>query len=144
MFGGTLWLGTWAAQEGRFSWHQAVDFKAMGQGMPLEVYYDETGDLAYVSTASPGNLNVFDISDPTDPKLIHAIPTAGGAHHMAFSEDRRYAFVQNSLLNLPGLHDGSISVVDLEKGEVVGSIDVLKEQGLTPNNIALLKEGHAH
>jgi hypothetical protein len=63
---------------------------------------------------------------------------------MVFSEDGRYAFVQNSFLNLPDMHDGSISVVDLEKGEVVGSVDVLKEQNLTPNNIVLLMDGHSH
>jgi hypothetical protein len=34
--------------------------------------------------------------------------------------------------------------VDLQKGEVVGSVDVLKEQNLTPNNIVLLKDGHSH
>jgi DNA-binding beta-propeller fold protein YncE len=144
MYAGTLWLGSWKPQEGGFSWEQVVDFKAMGQALPLEIYYNQTADRAYVSTASPGHLNVFDISEPADPKLLHAVPTAGGAHHMVFSEDGRYAFVQNSFLNLPDMHDGSISVVDLEKGEVVGSVDVLKEQNLTPNNIALLKEGHSH
>jgi hypothetical protein len=55
--------------------------------------------------------------------------------------------VQNNLLSLPGLSDGSISVVDMEKGESIASIDTLKNQGLNPNCIILLPEwssGHGH
>ena len=48
-------------------------------------------------------------------------------------------FVQNSLLNLDGISDGSITVIDLEKGgQVMGSIDTLKAQGFNPNCIMLL------
>lgn len=51
----------------------------------------------------------------------------------------RYLFVQNSLLNLEGMSDESLTVIDLEKGgKVVGSIDTLKTQGLNPNRIMLL------
>ncbi|MEQ1795173.1 MAG: YncE family protein, partial [Nitrospira sp.] len=51
----------------------------------------------------------------------------------------RYLFVQNSLLNLDGLSDGSVTVIDLSKGgKVLGSIDTLKAQGLNPNCIMLL------
>ena len=67
-----------------------------------------------------------------------SIPTAGGAHYVAFSPDEHYAFVQNSFVNLPEMNDGSITVIDLEKGEKIGSIDTLKRQGLNPNSIALL------
>jgi hypothetical protein len=42
------------------------------------------------------------------------------------------------------MHDGSISVVDIEKGAVIESIDTLKNAGLTPNNIILMSGGHAH
>jgi len=53
--------------------------------------------------------------------------------------DERYLFVQNSLLNLEGMSDGSITVIDLTKGgKVVGSIDTLKAQGFNPNCIMLL------
>ena len=50
------------------------------------------------------------------------------------------AAVQNALLNLPGLSDGSITVIDLAKGEVVGSVDTLKDMGLNPNSLVLLPE----
>ena len=52
--------------------------------------------------------------------------------------------MQNSFINLPGMHDGSITVVDLERGQAVASIDTLKREGLTPNNISLLTPGHGH
>ncbi len=57
---------------------------------------------------------------------------------MAFTKDERYAFVQNALLNLPGMSDGSITVVDLRKEKVIGRIDTLKNLGLNPNSIVLL------
>jgi DNA-binding beta-propeller fold protein YncE len=63
-----------------------------------------------------------------------------GAHHVAFTKDGRYAFVQSSLLNLPGMSDGSVAVIDLKKGKKVASMDTLKNQGLNPNLIVLLPE----
>ena len=35
---------------------------------------------------------------------------------MAVTKDEKLAFVQNSFLNLPGMSDGSITIVDLDKG----------------------------
>lgn len=144
MYDGALWLGSWEPQKKSFSWQKTADFKEMGQGLPLEIYYNETVDRAYISTASPGYLNIYDIVDPEKPELLHSVATAGGAHHMVFTPDYSHAFVQNSFINLPDMHDGSISVVDLETGKVVDSIDTLKDRGLTPNNISLLLGGHAH
>jgi DNA-binding beta-propeller fold protein YncE len=138
---GTFWYGEWQPADQSFAWRQVADFKAMGQELPLEVYYDSRGTRAYVSTAKPGHLNTYDITDPANPRLLHTVATAGGAHHMVFSPDGRYAFVQNSFINLPGMHDGSITVVDLQRGEAIASIDTLKRRGLTPNNIALLSGG---
>ena len=83
-----------------------------------------------------------DARRPKAPKLLHSIATAGGAHHVAFSPDERYAFVQNSFLNLPGLSDGSITVIDLEKGAAIADINTLKNQGYNPNNIVLLPQWH--
>ncbi len=48
--------------------------------------------------------------------------------------------MQNSLLNLPGRSDGSITVVDLRKEKVIGRIDTLKDLGLNSNSIVLLPE----
>jgi 6-phosphogluconolactonase (cycloisomerase 2 family) len=107
------------------------------------MYFNEKKDGLYVTTSKPGHFHIFDISqDSGKPKLLQTIPAATGAHHVAFPPDERYAFVQNSFLNLPGMRDGSVTVIDLVKGEVVASMDTLKNQGLNPNCIVLLPEWH--
>jgi hypothetical protein len=59
---------------------------------------------------------------------------------VAYTADGRYAFVQNSFINLPGMNDGSISVVDLNSREVIDSWDTLKNAGYNPNCVVLLGE----
>ena len=74
------------------------------------------------------------------PKLIKSIPAAEGSHHIAFTKDGRYAYVQNALLNLPGLSDGSITVVDMKEGKQVASMDTLKLKGMNANCVVLLPQ----
>jgi DNA-binding beta-propeller fold protein YncE len=138
MLGGTLWTAAWRESEKTFALAQALDFADIGQGMPLEMEFSPNGDRLFVTTAKPGALNIFDIANPAAPKLIASVPTAAGAHHFVFSPDRKYAFVQNSLLNLPDLSDGSVTVVDLARNAVVGKIDVLQKAGLNPNCIIMM------
>jgi hypothetical protein len=138
MFEGTLWLAVWNPTTRAFAFRQVDDFTPRGQGLPLEMVHNEKGDRLYVTTAKPGHVNVYDITDPQNPRFLRAIPAAPGAHHLVFSPDERYLFVQNSLLNLPGMSDGSITVIDLARGEPVASVDTLKNQGLNPNSIVLL------
>ena len=141
MFGGTLWTATWNAQKKDFDVAQAFDFATIKAGVPLEIYFNGKVDRLYVTTAMPGHLHVFDIGkNAAKPELLKSIATAEGAHHVAVTKDEKLAFVQNSLLNLPGMSDGSITIVDLAKGEVVGSIDTLKDQGFNPNSIVLLPQ----
>jgi DNA-binding beta-propeller fold protein YncE len=107
------------------------------------MYFNEKGDRFYVTTASPGRFHIFDISTSiVKPKLLNTIEVGNGAHHVAFSPDERLAFVQNNLLGLPGMDDGSVTVIDLTKEEVVASMDTLKNQGFNPNSIVLLPEWH--
>lgn len=138
MLEGTLWAGTWDPNARSFSFEQVDDFGARQQGMPLEMLYNAKGDRLYVTTAKPGFVNLYDNSDPRQPKFLKAIPAAPGAHHSVLSPDERYLFVQNSLLNLEGMSDGSITVIDLTQDKVLGSIDTLKAQGFNPNCIMLL------
>jgi hypothetical protein len=141
MFGGTLWTATWDAQKKDFDVAQVFDFASVKAGIPLEIYFNRKADRLYVTTAKPGHLHIFDISKSAGkPELLKSIPTAEGSHHVGITKDEKLAFVQNSLLNLPGMSDGSITVVDLEKGEVIGSIDTLKDQGFNPNSIVLLPQ----
>lgn len=147
MVQGDLWLAEWRPEEERFELREAFDFAGIGQGMPLEVYFDEAKALAYVTTAMPGHVNAFDISDPRAPAHLGAVATAAGAHHMAFSEDGRLGYVQNGLMNLEGVNDGSITLVDLQTLEAVGSIDTFKEAGFTVNMIEGMPDdprAHAH
>lgn len=143
MFGGTIWAGTWNAEKKDFTFVEAFDFNSIGYGVPLEMYFNEKGDRFYVTTASPGRFHIFDISTSiVKPKLLNTIEVGNGAHHVAFSPDERLAFVQNNLLGLPGMDDGSVTVIDLTKEEVVASMDTLKNQGFNPNSIVLLPEWH--
>ncbi|MER3425609.1 MAG: hypothetical protein C4293_22640 [Nitrospiraceae bacterium] len=138
MLEGTLWVTAWDPKAKSFTFDQVDDYAPRGQGVPLEMLYNRKGDRLYVTTAKPGFVNIYDNTDPRHPKFLQAIPAAPGAHHLVRSPDERYLFVQNSLLNLEGMSDGSITVIDLSKGEAVGSIDTLKNQGFNPNCIVLL------
>ena len=138
MYGGTLWTATWNASKKDFDVAQAHDFAAQGAGVPLEIYFNTKADRMYVTTAKPGHLHIFDVGNAAKPKLLKSIATAEGAHHVAFTKDGHYAFVQNALLNLPGMSDGSVTVVDLKAEKVVGSMDTLKNSGLNPNSMVLL------
>jgi DNA-binding beta-propeller fold protein YncE len=143
MFEGKLWVATWQSNHDTFDFKPAYDFAEVKQGVPLEIYFNQEHDKLFVTTAKPGALNIFDISQSkTEPKLIKSIPTAGGAHHVVFSPDEKYAIVQNSFLNLPEMDDGSISVINLEKMEKIRSIDTLKNQGFKPNCIIMMPKWH--
>ena len=141
MFGGTLWTASWDKAKKDFVVAQAHDFSAQKVGVPLEIYFNTKGDRMYVTTAKPGHLHIFDLSaGPAKPKLLKSIPAAEGAHHVAFTKDGRYAYVQNTLLNLPGMSDGSITVIDLKTEQVIGSIDTLKNAGFNPNSMVLMPQ----
>jgi DNA-binding beta-propeller fold protein YncE len=141
MYGGTLWTATWDKAKKDFVVAQAHDFAAQSAGVPLEIYFSPKADRMYVTTAKPGHLHIFDLSAGAGkPKLTKSIATAEGAHHVAFTKDGRYAYVQNALLNLPGMSDGSVTIVDLKTEKVIGSMDTLKSKGLNPNSMVLLPQ----
>lgn len=142
MFGHSLWALVWDAAREEFVAEQIFDFTTVGAAVPLEIYFNDTGDQMYVTTAmKPGYLHVFDISEGvTNPKLLKSIETADGAHHVGFTPDFKRAYVQNSFLNLPDMSDGSVSVVDLESGTVISTMDTLKTAGFNPNSLVLLPD----
>lgn len=137
-FGNTLWTGEWDGISQRFNFSQVFDFSVLKQGVPLEIYFSHQLDKMYITTANPGYLNIFNIKNPSKPILEKAIPTAEGSHHVVFSPDEHYAFVQNNFLDLPNMNDGSISVIDLHKGVVKMTINTFKDQGLNPNAIVMM------
>ncbi len=144
MFGAALWTAIWNPATKNFDVAQAFDLAPVKGGVPLEMYFVDNGKTMYVTTANPGLLHIFDLSgNPAKPKLIKSITTGQGAHHVGLTRDGRYGFVQNSFINLPGMRDGSISVVDLKTQKVVASMDTLKNMGFNPNCIVLLPQWNA-
>lgn len=144
---GDMTVMHWKEEIGDFHLHQGIDFAALGQSMPLEVYFNEDATRAYVTTAAPGHINILDITDAEHPRHLAAVPAAPGAHHVAFSPDGQIAFVQNGLMNIDGINDGSISVIDLDAAEPIGSIDTFREAGFTVNMIEVMPDapgGHTH
>ncbi len=133
-----LWRGVWDAGRKAFEFSVVDDLAKRGQGFALEMELNRAGDRLYVTVAKPGVVNVYDVGEPTQPRFLQTIPAAPGAHHLVFSPDERYLFVQNSLLNLPGMDDGSITVIDVAQGKAIGSINTLKDAGYNPNCIVLL------
>ncbi len=141
MFGASVWTATWDAAKKDFNVRQTIDLAPLNGGVPLELYFNKTGDRLYLTTANPGKLHIFDLSGgPLAPKLLKTIDTAGGAHHVAFTKDGRYAFVQNNLLGLDGMNDASITVIDLNEEKAIKSLYNFKNRGLNPNLIVLLPE----
>lgn len=139
MLGGTLWTAVWNPAKKAFDFSQAYDFAPQHVSFILGISFNKNRDRLFVTTAKPGHLNIFDIGkDAARPALLKSIPTAGGAHHVVFSPDERYVFVQNSFVNRPEMNDGSITVIDLANNTVIANINTLKERGFNPNSIVLL------
>ncbi|HZZ94927.1 MAG TPA: hypothetical protein VFE23_20365 [Usitatibacter sp.] len=139
---GTLWTAKWNPATKDFDVAQAYDFSKDGDGVALEMYFNTAVDRMYVTTGKPGRMHIFDVAGDKimKPALLATVPAAEGAHHIAFTKDGRYAYVQNALLNLPGLSDGSVTVIDLKARKVVASMDTLKVAGLNPNCMVLLPQ----
>ncbi|MBT3532786.1 MAG: YncE family protein [Rhodospirillaceae bacterium] len=139
MFGAALWTATWNPGSKSFDVAEAFNLAPINGGVPLEIYFVDGGKTMYITTANPGLFHIFDLSaDPSKPKLVKSMKTGQGAHHVGLTKDGRYGFVQNSFINLPGMRDGSVSVVDLKLQKVVASMDTLKNMGFNPNCIVLL------
>lgn len=133
-----VFMGVWDAARKAFDFRAVDDLAKRGQGFALEMEFNAAGDRMYVSVAQPGVVNVYDVANPVEPKFLRTIAAAPGAHHLVFSPDEKYLFVQNSLLNLPGMDDGSITVIDVAQGKPIHAVNTLKDAGYNPNSIVIL------
>jgi len=141
MYGGTLWTASWNDGNEEFEFAKAFDFGPEEVGIPLEIYFTEDGREMHITTANPGRMHFFELgADPTELKLVKTLEAGEGAHHVGYTKDGRYAFVQNSFINLPGMSEGSISVVDLESKTVIDTIETFIENDFNPNCVVLLPE----
>lgn len=143
MLDATIWAAIWDESTQAFEFNLVDDGAPRGHSWPLEMTLGPEGNL-YVSFAQPGVVNVYNLDDPTIPRLIETLPAAAGAHHIEFSADGAYLFVQNNMLNLEGMNAGTISVLDRKSGEIVATIDAFNEAGLKPESIMLLGQGGHH
>jgi DNA-binding beta-propeller fold protein YncE len=138
---GSLWTLTWNPKSKSFDPAPGFDFSTENAAVPLEIYFDSEGKEMHVTTSLPGKMHFFKLNEERNKATIEkTIDTAGGAHHIAYTRDGKYAFVQNSFINLPKMNDGSISVVDLTTRKVVKEWNTLKDNGFNPNCIVLLDE----
>lgn len=138
MLDGTLWTLTWNEQTETFDSKLADDGKTRDQNMPLDITFGPNGNL-YVSFANPGEVNEYSLENPEQPRLIRTLTAQQGAHHVMFSPDNRYMYVQNNLLNIDGINAGTISVIDYKTGDTVAVLDEFVENGMMIESIDLLK-----
>jgi len=142
MMENSLWGLRWNKNINSFDVKELYDFRKNNKSqMPLEIYFNNNLTKAYITTANPGKLHIFDISkDKMSPIHISSINAAGGAHHVAITQKENIAYVQNGLLNIPGINDGSITVIDINNYEILDIIDIFKNNNMVPNSITLLPE----
>lgn len=138
MLDASLWKASWNASTGEFEFAQIDDPASRGHTWPLEMYM-MPNDLMYVSYAQPGAVDVYNIQDPQQPKYLRTLPAGAGAHHILFSDDGKYMFVQNNLLGLDAMNAGTISVVDLDSGELVSTVNSFNDANMLPTSMAWLK-----
>ena len=137
MLDATIWALVWNEQIKTFESKLVDDGKTRDQHMPLDITFGPSGNL-YVSFANPGVVNEYSLENPEQPKLLRTLPAQHGAHHVLFSPDNRYMFVQNNLLNIEGINAGTVSVVDFETGNTLTTLDKFSEQGMMIESIDIL------
>lgn len=141
MFGANLWSLTWNPESGEFDAAKGFDYAEAEAGVSLELYFNADGTKMYTTTASPGKMHFFDLNESGNgATLTKTLDTDEGAHHIAFTTDGSYAFVQNSFINLPNMSSGSVTVVDMQTEEVIDRMTTFIDNGFNPNCIILLPE----
>ena len=138
-----LWTLSWDEGSGTFIKRLVDTGDERGHEWPLAPIFGPDGNL-YVSWAVPGVVNVYSLHNVSKPELVRTLPANPGAHHIDFTPDGQYMIVQNNLLNLDGLNAGTITVVDLDSGQIVGVVDGLVDQGMMPESFVLMESSHGH
>lgn len=138
MLGGDIWIAPYNATTKKYdAFTKIFDGSTQGLGWTLEMYIDDNKRL-YVSFADPGKVLVFDISNLPNLKLLKTLTADKGAHHMVFFKTKKgkeVVAVQNNLLNLPNLNSGTISVIEIETGKTLGTVNLRSKYGILPESI---------
>lgn len=156
MLAGDIWLAPYDATAfGDFT--KVFDGSDNNLGFALGLYIgpgddpeSDADNLLYVSFGVPGIVNVYSLDHLPELPLVKSFPAEAGAHHLGFFKTeagREAMLIQNNLLNLndplPPLNAGSLMIVDIHSGELLGRIDLPSEYGLLPESIESA-EGNAH
>ncbi|SFN27328.1 hypothetical protein SAMN05421594_1982 [Chryseobacterium oleae] len=138
MLGGDIWIAPYNAVTKKYdAFSKIFDGSTQGLGWTLEMYIDDNSKL-YVSFADPGKVLVFDISNLPQLKLLKTLTADKGAHHMVFFKTKKgkeVVAVQNNLLDIPNLNSGTISVIEIETGKTLGTVDLRTKYGILPESI---------
>lgn len=138
MLGGDIWIAPYNAAAKKYdAFSKIFEGSTQGLGWALEMYIDDNSKL-YVSFADPGKVLVFDISNLPQLKLLKTLTADKGAHHMVFFKTKKgkeVVAVQNNLLNIPNLNSGTISVIEIETGKTLGTVDLRTKYGILPESI---------
>jgi hypothetical protein len=146
----SIWVSGYDENTERFgTFERRFDGRDEGLGVALEFYIHARpgGEQElYVSFAHPGAVLVFGLDELPRLPLRRTIEAAPGAHHMVFFETRsgRDAIViQNNLINIDGLNEGTLTVHDTLTGELIGEVDLPATEQLLPESIESAF-GHGH
>ncbi|WP_286919969.1 hypothetical protein [Flavobacterium sp. UBA4197] len=138
MLGGDIWMAPYNPVTRKYdAFTKAFDGSSQGLGWALEMYMDNNKHL-YVSFGQPGKVLVFDISNLPQLTLLKTLNADKGAHHMAFfktKSGKEVVAIQNNLLNLPNLNSGTITVVDIQTRQTLGTVDLPARYGILPESI---------
>ncbi len=138
MLGGDIWIAPYNETTNQYDdFTKIFDGASHGLGWTLEMYIDSTKKL-YVSFADPGKVLVFDISNLPNLNLVKTLNADKGAHHMSFfktKSGKSVVAVQNNLLDIPGINSGTITVIDLQSGATLGTVDLRSQYGIIPESI---------
>ena len=139
MLDGTIWVLEWDENTESFIHTLVDDGTKREHSWPLDLNIAPNGNL-FVSFAVPGVVNEYSLKVPQHPELLRTLPAMPGAHHTLFSENGKYMYVQNNLLNLDGLNSGTISVVELVSGNQIATINDMLENGMMIESIDWIYE----
>lgn len=148
--GGDIWIAPYNEASNTFGdFVKVVDSDKEGLGVALEFYIhtDKVGQKElYITFGVLGVINVYRLDALPELPLKRTLPAGPGAHHMSFfatRSGREVVVVQNNLLNLEGINAGTLMVVDIHSGEVLGTVDMRADYGLLPESIEAAF-GHGH
>ncbi|PWN59922.1 YncE family protein [Chryseobacterium viscerum] len=138
MLGGDIWIAPYNTATKKYdAFSKIFEGSTQGLGWALEMYIDDSNKL-YVSFADPGKVLVFDLGNLPQLKLLKTFNADKGAHHMAFFKTKSgkdVVAVQNNLLDIPNINSGTISVIDINTGKTLGTVNLRDRYGILPESI---------